>query len=349
MCVLLKGMFDRATVGECAQLRHHGSIQSNVQGHQLEQHTMTHDIPIGLLTEQRRNITAMLRGALYSYSPLKWGAGRPGETLVQHVPAASEALLNHYVAWSGGDRTRYANSLPPHFLSSQLALSLVSALTAQSPYPMLSVLNQGLRLRIRAPLPRGTDLVMRGRLIDASDDSYRARIHSRIKIGIDGEEPAVVLDAMAAVMLRKRPANEARTTREPLVFETVGHWQADEADGRRFFMLTGDFNPIHTWPLFARRTRYRGCIMHGYGQFAQTFECLQRAGLEPSDIDVRFINPLPLPSPELMIQVTAMPDAMDDRRRLRVLDASGKLYLAGTFVLASDALTSNSLTTAPLL
>lgn len=288
-----------------------------------------------LLTEQTATIRAFLLGAARSLLP----GGKTGErtTLVKRQAPPSALLLDTYMAWSGADPSRYADAIPPHMVSARIALPLVSALTAQSPYPLLSVLNQGVRLQVHHPLPAGETLYLRGRLLDASDDGYRARIHSRVEVGTASVPNAISVDALAAVMLEKRPpittnkkAGKDSKRVEP-DYVTIGEWQAAADEGMKFFYMTGDFNPIHTLPAFAKHTRFKGCIMHGYGAFAQVFEAVQRSGVTIRDIDIRFIKPLPLPSPRLLVQTARTPDA-DGRYAVRLTDADNNLYQVGSYL-----------------
>jgi len=285
-------------------------------------------IPTSLLRQQLPNIAAMLSGAVVSYLPGQ--ARKRGQIIEKSLPAPSPALLQAYIQWSRAQPERYAEHIPPHLASAQIGLGLIATLTAQSPYPMLSVLNQGVRIRVHQPLPQGQALTLKGRLVDASDDGYRARVHACIEIGTAHQPAALVIDSLAAVVLRKRPSSDEGARVEP-DFQTVGHWQAGADEGVKFFLLTGDFNPIHTLPALARRTRFRGCIMHGYGAFAQVFEAIENAGYAIADIDVRFIKPLPLPSPPLMIQVAATADSQG-RHALRLTDAESNLYQVGSFL-----------------
>jgi hypothetical protein len=305
-----------------------GKMSSRYQSVWNPAMTTSTSIPTTLLRQQLPNISAMLKGAVMSYLPLP--DRQRGAWITQQLPAPTPALLQAYSQWSRADAERYQTSIPPHLASSQLGLGLIARLTAQSPYPMLSVLNQGVHIRIHQPLPQGEALQLRGRLVDASDDGFRARVHSHIDIGTASQPRALEIDSYAAVVLRKRPASTDSERDEP-DFETIGHWQAGADEGVKFFLLTGDFNPIHTLPMLARRTRFRGCIMHGYGAFAQVFEAIQNAGHTIADIDVRFIKPLPLPSPPLLIQVAASADA-DGRHALRLTDAAANLYQVGSFL-----------------
>jgi len=281
-----------------------------------------------LLLQQGGVIGAFLGGAVKSLLPRRGGLDH--SEIVRTSPAPSRELLRAYAAWSNAPADRYADSLPPHFVAAQVALPVISALTARSPYPLLGVLNQGIHLVIHHPIPATAPLTVRGHLVDATDDGHRARIHSALTVGTPGIPLAMEIDAYAAVVLKRRPGSQA-APREDIAFETIGRWQPGADEGRKFFYLTGDFNPIHTWQAFARRTRFRGCIMHGFGGFAQAFEAICSAGHDVADIDVKFVRPLPLPGPEVLIQVAATADA-SGRRALRLADGSGNVYQAGSFL-----------------
>jgi hypothetical protein len=281
-----------------------------------------------LLLQQGGVIGAFLGGALKSLLPHPGGLDR--SEIVRSAPAPSLELQRAYAAWCNAPPARYDDELPPHFVACQVALPVISALTARSPYPLLGVLNQGIRLAIHHTVPATAPLTVRGQLVDASDDGYRARIHSTLTVGTPDIPRAMELDAYAAVVLKRRPGG-APGQRGDVAFETIGRWQPGADEGRKFFYLTGDFNPIHTWPAFARRTRFRGCIMHGFGGFAQAFEAIRNAGHDIADIDVKFVRPLPLPGPEVLIQIAATTDA-SGRRALRLADGSGNVYHAGSFL-----------------
>jgi len=281
-----------------------------------------------LLLQQGGVIGAFLGGAVKSLLPRRGGLDQ--SEIVRNTPAPSLELQRAYAAWSNAPVGRYDDELPPHFVACQVALPVISALTARSPYPLLGVLNQGIRLAIHHPIPATAPLTVRGHLVDASDDGYRARIHSTLAVSTPGIPLAMALDAYAAVVLKRRPGG-ASGPREDIAFETIGRWQPGADEGRKFFYLTGDFNPIHTWQAFARRTRFRGCIMHGFGGFAQAFEAIRNAGHDVADIDVKFVRPLPLPGPEVLIQIAATPDP-SGRRALRLVDANGNVYHAGSFL-----------------
>lgn len=293
---------------------------------------MTVQIPVRLVTEHTATISSMLLGGARSVLPFV-RKSQGGVRISRRLNAPSAALVDAFNAWAGVARP--AGDLPPPLMVAQTALSVVSDLTAQCPYPLLGVLNQGLRIVIHERLPVGGKLNLSGELVDASDDGYRARIHSHVEVGTDRCPNAVSIDAFAAVVLKKRPDGGASDRVEPH-WETVGHWQAAADEGVKFFLLTGDFNPIHTLPAVARRTRFKGCIMHGYGAFSQIYACLENNGWRIADIETRFVKPLPLPSPLLLIQIAR---ERNDEGRLpfRLTDADGNLYQVGSFVPVENA------------
>jgi acyl dehydratase len=286
-----------------------------------------------LVLQQGGVIGAFLGGAVKSLLPRR--SGLDHSEIVRSAPPPSRELLRAYAAWSNAPAGRYEDELPPHFVAARVALPVVSALTARSPYPLLGVLNQGIHLGVHQPIPATAPLTIRGHLVDASDDGYRARIHSALTVGTPDIPVAMELDAYAAVVLKRRPGG-ASGPREDVAFETIGRWRPGADEGRKFFYLTGDFNPIHTWQAFARRTRFRGCIMHGFGGFAQAFEAIRSAGHDVADIDVKFVRPLPLPGPEVLIQVAATA-AASGRRALRLVDGSGNVFHAGSFLPAGSS------------
>lgn len=281
-----------------------------------------------LLRHQWHNIATFALGAVHAYNPFRDRTLRPWQ---ETLPAPADDLVDAFCAWVDAPSGRHDRTLPTALAISQVALASIARLTMQAPYRMPSVLNQGVRVEIHQPLPRHEAVTLRGELLDASDDGYRARIHSRLTIGTATVPHALTVESIAAVILRQRPPAPA-TPPPDMDWHSIGHWQASADAGRQFFLLTGDFNPIHTLPLLARRTRFKGCIMHGYGAMSQALERLhthlEQQGESLHLLDLRFIRPVPLPSPRLSIQVAT---AADGGRQLRLADSQGTVYQVARF------------------
>ncbi len=288
------------------------------------------DVPPSLVREQLPAITGMTTGLLMSLTPapVKNRLIDQGRERHMTVAPASDRLVDHYVAWCGAPAARYEGTLPPHFFA-KYGMSLVARLTGQVPYNMMNVLNQGCRFQVRELIPRGEEIRLRGRLLDCSEDGPRVRVHTQVTAGWSGNPDAMTVDSFAAVMLGK-PGKKRAPKRDEPEFSTVGSWSADRHEGQRFFYLTGDFNPIHTfWPL-AKRTRFGGCILHGFGSLARSWEAIRNAGYEIADADLRFVKPNLLPNPRLDVQVAVAPDR-DGYRQARLVGGDGSVYLAGRF------------------
>lgn len=283
------------------------------------------DLPFRHLGEHFDTINAMALGGLKSILPFK---NRAQPALIKHTAKApSTELLESYRNWC---HVKELSRVPPHLVCAKLAMPVTAKLTAQSPYPLLNVLNQGVSIQIHKPISEGEDITLSGKLIDASDDGFRARIESRIKVSTVNSPKAMTIDAIAAVVLKKRPEKAKAMSGEEANYETIAKWQPAWNEGQTFFWMTGDFNPIHTLPWFAKRTQFKGCIMHGYGAFAQAFEALKRDGEEFNEIECRFVRPLPLPGKLLLIKKTNQVDE-SNYSGYRIEDSDGALYQVGRY------------------
>lgn len=291
---------------------------------------MSGNIPASLVTEQLPAITGMTTGLLWSLTPekIKTRIIDPKAERQTTVKTGSDKLVNHYVQWSGVNDDRYATTLPPHFFS-KYGMSMVAALTGQVPYNLMSVLNQGCRFQVNSLIPRNTPVNLSGRLIDCSREGARVRIHTQVIAGTENNPEAMIVDSMAAVILGRQAKKQKEVRTEP-EYETVGQWSADRNEGQRFFFLTGDFNPIHTfWPL-AKRTRFGGCILHGFGSLARTYETIQNTGIEIADFDARFVKPNLLPAINLSVQISQPDD--EGRQAMRLVNDQGDVFLGGSFL-----------------
>lgn len=291
-------------------------------------------VPVSLTLEQYPAITGMLGGLALSLMPPALKTQLLDSSREQTLTAApaSDKLLSHYLTWAGASTERYTGYLPPHFFA-KYGMALVAKLTSMVPHNLASVLNQGTRYRVKRLIPSGEKILMRGKLMECTDDGRRVRIHVRITVGWSAEPDAMTVDNYVAVMhgkpdkatTPKRSANEHD-------YETIGHWSADRDDGKRFAILTGDFNPIHTMEIVGNHSPFRACILQAYGGVARSWEALANAGHgNITDFDVKYVKPNRLPNPSLQVQRSTEPDAQG-YRQLRLTDTSGNVYIAGRFL-----------------
>ena len=257
----------------------------------------------------------------------------PGPELTTIVEPRPSELLRAYVKHVGGDPTAYRGQVPPHFFP-QWGFPLGSRTLQGLPYPLFKVLNGGCRLEINAPLPADQPLHARARLEGIDDDGRRAVIHQRVVTGTSAHPEAVVGHLYAIVPLGggKRDERADKGKREPArvpqAVEELQRWRLPADAGLDFAKLTGDFNPVHWVPPYARAFGFRNTILHGFSTMARAMEGLQRTLFAGSVrairvLDVKFTKPLVLPA-KVGLYVKG--------QSLWVGDApGGPAYLVGTF------------------
>jgi acyl dehydratase len=224
----------------------------------------------------------------------------PGPEITRTYPALPDVLLDEYITHVGGDARAYRGIVPPHFFP-QWALPVVSEVLAPLPYPILRVLNAGCSMRVNAALPRGEALHVRSQLISVDDDGKRALITSRTITGTDSVPNALEVEIYAFVPLKsEKGSGKKEKPRVPQGAREVASASLPADAGLSFAKLTGDFNPIHWVPAYAKASGFRNVILHGFGTFARACEGLTR-GLLGGDVrqlkllEAKFTRPLVLP------------------------------------------------------
>lgn len=98
---------------------------------------------------------------------------------------------------------------------------------------------------------------------------------------------------------RKRQSPKKKKEREAPTFlqaEQQEHWELAADTGRIYARLSGDFNPIHLYPWFARLSGFPRRIIHGWYSLSRALATIERGRGEPiSFVSVQFKKPLLLP------------------------------------------------------
>ena len=247
-------------------------------------------------------------------------------------------LVDAYLRWVGGDPASYKGRVPAH-LFPQWGFPLTGKLVEGLPYPMLAAMNGGCKLTINGPLPAGEPLEVSGRLDAVDDNGQRAILDQKLVTGTRSNPEAVVAHLYVFIPLKpkerggdKKNSKAADKARVPVDARELAFFKLGPKAGLDFAKLTGDFNPVHWVPRWARAFGFRNVILHGFGTLARAIEALNR-GLLAGDvtalqeIDVRFTRPLVLPA---RVGVYVRGD------KVWVGDApGGPAYLEGTFKLRS--------------
>ncbi len=227
----------------------------------------------------------------------------PGPEIVRVIQPRPKELIRDYVRHVGGDPRAYRKVLPPH-LFPQWGFGLASQTLAGIPYPLVKVLNGGCRVQVNAPLPSDQPLTVRAHLAGIDDNGRRAVLNQRIITGTQAAPDALIADLYAIVPLKggKKKTNGARKEkpRVPADAREVDYWRLRPDAGLDFAKLTGDFNPVHWVPAYARASGFRNTILHGFSTLARAWEGLNRQAFKGARtirvFDVKFTRPLVLPA-----------------------------------------------------
>lgn len=232
-------------------------------------------------------------------------ANVPGPIHSITVPPRPDELVKAYVKHVGGDPSAYRGKLPAH-LFPQWGFPLTGKLVEGLSYPMLAAMNGGCKLTINAQLPADEPLDVTGQLVSVDDNGARAILDQKLTTGTRSAPDAIVAHLYVFIPLGKKNSDgkkpEAKDkARVPVDARELAFWKLRPDAGLDFAKLTGDFNPVHWVPAWARAFGFRNTILHGFGTLARTIEGLNRARFAGDvnaleEIDVRFTRPLVLPA-----------------------------------------------------
>lgn len=259
-------------------------------------------------------LAGLLPGPLRGREPIV-----PGEWIERRIPAPPDALVDAYVDHTGGDRASYERAIPPH-LFPQWAFAMSGELMRGLRHPLLRAMNGGCRLEVRGPIPRGRELVVRGRLAAIDDDGKRAIITQRYTTGVEGNTNILAAEVRVFVPLARSRGEKKDRPAAPEGARDLGGFVAGPRAGWEFALLTGDFNPVHWSRRYARTSGFPGTILHGFGTFARAWE-IARADREIRALDARFTRPLVLPNEARMLA---------DGSDVYVVDRDGVVVMQGT-------------------
>ena len=190
-------------------------------------------------------------------------------------------------------------------------------------------------------MPRNEAIHVRAHLALIEEDGKRAILTQRVVTSTDSVPDALITELYALVPLARAGAEDARShgapkrekPRVPAGAREISYFSLPLDAGLSFAKLTGDFNPIHWLPAYAKASGFRNVILHGFGTLARAYEGLNR-GLLSGDVrklkllDVKFTRPLVLPH-AVGVYVR--------QREVFVGDAvDGPAYMSGRFETGDD-------------
>jgi acyl dehydratase len=272
------------------------------------------------LVGQRRVIGALLGTVGRAAWRGRPGAGPvapqpvPGPELTERVISPSTGLVRDYARFLGAAPEAYRNppTVPAH-LFPQWTFPLAARVLRDIPYDLTRILNAGCRLEMNASVPAASPLTVRARLVDVQDDGRRALLHQQIVTDTPSHPRALVADlyTVAPVGAPRKPlgsppkknGTSGRRARDaasvPADVREVSRFYFGPRTGLMFALLTGDLNPVHWVPAYARAAGFATPILHGFAMMARALDGLQRglyagAAERIVTIDVKFTRPLVL-------------------------------------------------------
>ncbi|MEE2758181.1 MAG: MaoC/PaaZ C-terminal domain-containing protein [Myxococcota bacterium] len=225
----------------------------------------------------------------------------PGPKIRQIVSPRSDALIDDFIRWSGGDVRAWKGFVPPA-LFPQWGFPLLGQTLTSITYPLAKVLNGGCRVVSHRPIPRGMDLHLEAFLSEIDDNGRRAILTQRLMTSSpDGE----LLSSADVQMVIPLAPSKSKTPRTPVVVplnaKPISDWRIPADAGLSFACLTGDFNPIHWLTPYAKIAGFGKRILHGFGSLTGAIERIRRSQWggdihRPGAFEVRFTRPLKVPN-----------------------------------------------------
>lgn len=259
----------------------------------------------------------------------------PGPELTATLPPRRPELIQAYIRHVGGDPSTWRGQLPPH-LFPQWSFGLAARTLTDVPYPIAKVMNGGCRMEIRAPIPADEALNVRVCLESIDDDGRRAVLCQRIITGTASSPDALEARLFAIVPLGKPGGSKGATSgaerrdkpRIPADARELARWRLRPDAGLDFAKLTGDFNPVHWIPAYARAFGFKNTILHGFATMARAYEGLERVAFlgtrRLTRFDVKFTRPLVLPARVGLYRIGESEVGVGDA-------AGGPAYMLGQF------------------
>lgn len=131
----------------------------------------------------------------------------------------------------------------------------------------------------------------------------------------------------------KNAAADRKDPGEAPPYRESARWQLAANAGRRYAAASGDYNPIHLYPLTAKLMGFRRQIMHGMWSKSRTVAHLLPAEYSgPASVDVSFKLPIFLPATVMLLY-----NRDDHGSQFEMRDGKGeKPHLAGALRLARE-------------
>lgn len=220
----------------------------------------------------------------------------------------------------------------PHIMAFPLHMQLMLA----PEFPFSPVGSVHIRNRIRQQRAIGVnetlDFCVRMGSGERVDKGYEASVITEVRVA--GE---LVWDDLSVLLIRRSSTDstaskdgaekkQKRRRADPISYTKSVNWQLASNKSRQYAAASGDYNPIHLYPLTAKLMGFKRHIMHGmWSKSRAVAHLLDSDHLGPVSVDVAFKLPIFLPA-----SVSLMVNSDGNSRQFEMKDGKGeKPHLAG--------------------
>ncbi|MDR3399734.1 MAG: MaoC/PaaZ C-terminal domain-containing protein [Pandoraea sp.] len=259
-------------------------------------------------------------------------------------PLPPLAFERRNIALDANDIARYArlcgfsdaHGVPPtwpHLLAFPLHMLLMT--DRAFPFAMLGMVHLANRIRQHTALAAGDrlDLDVRCGPLYAHDKGQVFTVLTTARRDGDVVWSGESLYLRTGVRDALGPAYRAELSANPSLAKAAT-WQVPGDLGRQYARVSGDYNPIHLWPMTAKLFGFPRPIIHGMWSFARTLAAVLPVDASRVDLLVEFKTPLLLPG-----EATLWRDSQSNVFELR--DAAGTVpHLRGRWQATPSASSS---------
>lgn len=228
----------------------------------------------------------------YTFAPKEYGTA---------CNPPSQNLVADYVKSCGGNAADYRGRLPFHLFPQWGFPPLMQTLT-DLPYSLTAIMNGGCSVKLGKSLSAKGKLDVTARLVSLDEGERRIILNQEL-VTRDSEGNAIAVTQTSIVRRTLAPKQNKIPKADAVVPDNareVASFSAHERSGLEYAFFSGDFNPIHYLPPYARAFGFKRPILHGFAQLGRVYEGLRKnifAGVaDPlSEISIRFEKPFFLP------------------------------------------------------
>lgn len=227
-------------------------------------------------------------------------------THVSKVKPPSPGLIADYIKICNGSPSAYRNIIPFH-LFPQWGFSALSQTAIDLPFGLMRIVNGGCAITIHDPIENGQRLILTARLTDVttSDRHIILKQHLITEGEKQGRFEAEQISIVRLASDTKKTDQSSIPKKEPRLIpedcREVLSFFAPEDAGLQYAFVSGDFNPIHWLPPYAKASGFKQPILHGFAILGRIVEGINRNIYSGSidkikNISIRFEKPLFLPA-----------------------------------------------------